>query len=235
MSRKTWTKGNLHITYGCPSISPYYNLDGTDREVKGMDDVMYFYYNIDILNTNKVMISMRTHDFPKVQNLPVYIDEIMNYDMDKSYMLEEYKDGGFHRQVKYAQTVLEDSFGLDFEYFYKIERYDYAVKQSNETVYKKWAEYTLTIGEMEEQKKSIGDNREDFGKVVMIKNITPEELISLKNTALDFCEEAIGTYNKAVSLYEDQQLAAMYGDNVIKSENDRSKAIEINDVDELFD
>lgn len=37
------------------------------------------------------------------------------------------------------------------------------------------------------------------------------------------------------SLEEDKLLAAMYGEEIIKSETDRSKSIGINDVDELFD
>lgn len=203
MSRRTWTKGDLHISYGRPSITPFYNNDDTEREVKSMDDVMYFYYGIEILHHNKITLSMSTHDFPKVQNLPIYIDQIMSYNMDNGYVVEDYEDGGFHRRIRYAHVILEDSFGFDIEYFYKIERYDYVVKQSSENNYKEWTEYILTIGEMEPHRKYGGANRENFGKVIMIKYISPEELISLKNTALSFCEEAIRIHKKYSSHKEE--------------------------------
>lgn len=37
------------------------------------------------------------------------------------------------------------------------------------------------------------------------------------------------------SLEEDKLIAAMYGEDIIRAETDRSNAIEINDVAELFD
>lgn len=187
MSRKTWTKGNLHISYGHPLITPFYDEENEEKELKTMDDVMYFYYNISILNGNKTMLFLGTHDSPKVQDLPQYIDHIMKLGKKKMFLMDDCKQDGFHRTIRYAQIVLEDGFGFDMEYSYKIERYDYAVKQSDEKKYKKWTNYELTIGERE--------RNEDFGKTVTVKYITPEELIALKNTALAFCEAAIHQYN----------------------------------------
>lgn len=41
-----------------------------------------------------------------------------------------------------------------------------------------------------------GDNREDYGNAIVIKNITPDELIHMKKIAEDFCKEAIRLYNE---------------------------------------
>lgn len=192
MARRTWKKGNLYISYGRPSIQAHHDT----VPVGSMKDVMYFYYDLSIMQGNKPLLEMSTYDFPKVQNLHLYIDEIMNMDMEKAYLLEDYERDGFIRKVRYAQNILGDSFGFDIEYFYKIERYDYEVKQRDKTVPKKWTEYVLTIGNMEVSKEYGGDNREDYGKCIMIKNIKPEELVRLKEISNMFCEEAIRDYNK---------------------------------------
>lgn len=196
MSRRTWKKGNLYISFGNPSITPFYDDDVQEKMVKDMSDVMYFYYDISILQDTKTLLSAEAYDFPKVQNLPRYIDHIMNFDMDNAWLLENIEDNGFQRKIKYAQIILEDSFGFDIEYFYKIERYDYSVKQRTEDTPKEWTEYVLTIGQMERSKKYGGSNREDYGKCIMIKYLTPQDLINLKNTAIQFCEEAIRFHNK---------------------------------------
>ena len=77
---------------------------------------------------------------------------------------------------------------MDIEYSYKIERYDYAVKQSDEKKHKKWTSYTLTISEM-------GNKKTNFGSAVVIKDITPKELNELKETAIEFCKQAVIAYN----------------------------------------
>lgn len=191
MSRRTWKKGNLYVSFGCPVITAF--REGV--EVSSMSDVMYFYYDIAILQENKVMMKMSAYDFPKVQNLHLYIDEIMNFNMDQAYLLEDYERDGFIRRVKYHQVILEDSFNFDLEYFYKIERYDYLVKQPHEEEPKLFTEYVMTIGNMEVSKEYGGDNREDYGRCIMIKSITPDELVNLKSISESFCQESILLYN----------------------------------------
>lgn len=195
MSRRTWNKGNLYISFGRPSITPFYDGDN-ERKLKDMNDVMYFYYDIDILQDKKVLFKTSAYDFPKVLDLPFYIDEIMNFNMENAYLLENFKEDDFFRKVKYHQIVLEDSFGFDVEYFYKIERYDYSVKQPHEDVAKEWSEYIMTIGKMKACKTYGGSNREEYGDCVMIKYLTPDDLFRLKQTALDFCDVAIKEHHK---------------------------------------
>ena len=184
----------LKITYSNPMITPFYEYikgieDGRDKHVKDINDAMYFYYSIEILNGDKSMFSAWTHDYPKVPDLPLFIEAIMNTDMKKDgHVINELKEGGFHRKIQYAQIVLEDPFA-DIEYSYKIERYDYAVKQSDEKKHKKWTDYTLTISEM-------GNKKTSFGNAVVIKNITPKELNRLKETAIEFCKQAVIAYNE---------------------------------------
>lgn len=185
--KNQWTKDNLHIQYTQPWVTPFSDGDEEDREVKTIDDAMYFYYNILIRHGEETLLSLSTHDFPKVQHLPNYIDTIMQLGKKKMFLMDNYKDGGFHRTIHYAQIVLDDGI-VDQEYFYKIERYDYAVKQSGEKTYTKWTTYELTIGERE--------YKESFSKTVTIKYIKPDELTALKNTAKAFCEDAILQYNQ---------------------------------------
>lgn len=197
MTRRTWRKGDLLISYGSPVITTF----GDEEEmIESMRDVIYFYYDITILHGKKTIFSACTHDFPKVQNLPAIIDHILTIDMTKAYALERTVDGGFIRNVDYAQIVLEDAFGMDNEYYYKIERYDYSVKQEDEESPKKWSEYTLTIGRALLGRDDGGVFREDFGDAIVIKYLTAEELMALKSTAEAFCEAAIRDYNESVEV-----------------------------------
>jgi len=198
LREKSWSRDKLKISYSNPMITPFYEYSKeekgeVERPVKSIKDAMYFYYHIDIFDGDKKMFSAGTHDNPKVQDLPAYIDYIMQFNMKKhSYVIDEVKDEcGFHRKIQYAQIILEDSF-IDIEYSYKIERYDYAVKQSDEKKHKKWTDYTLTISEM-------GNKKTSFGNAVVIKNISPKELNRLKETAIAFCEQAVIDYNKDFS------------------------------------
>ncbi|ARV43482.1 hypothetical protein BCV50_00030 [Bacillus subtilis] len=195
MTRRTWRKGDLLISYGSPVITTF---GDDDEKIESMRDVIYFYYDITILHGKKTIFSASTHDFPKVQNLPAIIDHILTFDRAKAYALERTVDGGFIRDVDYAQIVLEDAFGMGNEYYYKIERYDYSVKQEDEESPKKWSEYTLTIGRALLGRDDDGVFREDFGEAIVIKYLTAEELMALKNTAEAFCDVAIWDYNEGI-------------------------------------
>ena len=198
MKEVTWKRDKLKINYSNPMITPFYEYSReekgeVERPVNSISDAMYFYYHVEILNGDKLMFSAGTHDNPKVQDLPAYIDYIMQFNMKKhGYVIDEVKDEyGFHRKIQYAQVTLEDSF-IDIEYSYKIERYDYAVKQSDEKKHKKWTDYTLTISEM-------GNKKTSFGNAVVIKKISPKDLNGLKETAIAFCEQAVIDYSKDFS------------------------------------
>lgn len=193
MNKKTWETGNLTLSYENPQLTA---LSDDIEEIQSMEQVMYFYYDIEIKSKDKKLFSSCTHDFPKVQYLPNLIENALHIKEEDKLLMESVKDGGYERVVKYNQFILEDDFGLDMEYFYKLERYEYIIKHSPEGEVKKWIEYVLTIGEMNASDSAIGSERGDHGNVVMIKNITEKELLSLKNVAEDFCEEAIISYNK---------------------------------------
>lgn len=195
MGKNEWVRGDLKIRYSHPWITPLYDYrDGeyeVERPVRGISDAMYFYYHIDILDGDKKIFSAGTHDFPKVLDLPLFIDTIVGLDMKKDgHVINELSEYGFHRKIRYAQIILEDPF-VDVEYSYKIERYDYAVKQSDDHHHKRWTEYVLTISEM-------GVNS-SHGNAVVIKDVTENELLSLKETAIGFCEYAVSEYNKELS------------------------------------
>ncbi|WP_336769612.1 hypothetical protein [Bacillus bombysepticus] len=197
MGRQTWKKENLYITFGKSSITPF----DEDKPVKDMAGVMYLYYDISILQNGKLLFRADAYDFPKVEKLPFLIDHLMSFDMEKAYLLEDTAQHGFERRIKYHQVVLDDLF--EVEYFYKIERYDYYVKQSSEEQGNTWSEYVLTIGNMEVSKKYGGANRESYGKCIVIKQLTSEDLIRLKEIAENFCAAAIVKYNKYEYLPED--------------------------------
>lgn len=196
MSRRTWKKNTLRITYGRPCITAH-----REDLLTSMKGVMYFYYDIDILDGKKTLFSASTHDFPKVQNLPIYIDYMLDMEEKDMFVYEDFEDCGFHRKKLYNFIVLDDSFNMDIEYFYKIERTITYVKQSGETEFKKYEEFTLTIGKNAPNKEGYS-NGEDFGQSVYIKYLTREDMLNLKKTAEDFCKCAIDNYNKELKKYK---------------------------------
>jgi len=191
MSRRTFIKDEVKITYGNGRIQSHTGDDGIERNITTMNESMYFYYDINVLFGNKVVFEADAYDFPKVQYLAEYIDYMINFNMDKAYLMEDFEDKGFHRNTKYAQIKLED---MNVEYFYKIERYDTIVKQRHEDLPKSWSKYMLTIG-VGERDKEGNSSRTNYGKCVYIDNLDKEDLMRLKNTTLAFCEESIRIHN----------------------------------------
>ena len=154
----------LYITYGDAVITPIPYKKGL---IDSMEDVMYFYYDIALVDKNKVVFESSAYDFPKVEKLPSCIDYIINMKEDNMFVYEDYKDGGFHRKRLYNFITLDD--GFDMEYFYKIERWITYVKQSSKEEYKRFEEYILTIGKNERNREGYS-NGEDFGKSYFINN-----------------------------------------------------------------
>ena len=193
MSRKTFVKDEVKISYGNGRITSFSN-DGNEIAIKNMSEAMYFYYDIIVLFGNKEVFRADAYDFPKVQDLHLDIDYMIDFDMNKAYLIENTEENGFHRIIKYNQIRVED---MDVEYFYKIERYDYSVKQSGEDMPKLWTEYIITIGIGERNKEGFS-NRENYGKSIYVSNLSKEDLLRLKKTTLDFCEESIKIHNKCL-------------------------------------
>ena len=196
MKKTIWKKDTLSIIYKNPIITPY-----REDLLASMDDVMYFYYDINILDEDKVLFSSRTHDFPKVQDLPGCIDEILNMEEENMFLYEDYKHDGFHRKMLYNFTVLEDLYDMNMEYFYKIERSITYVKQRHEEDFKRYEEFTLTIGQNIPNKEGYS-NGEDFGKSVYIKYLTREDMLNIKKIAENFCKYAIEDYNEYLKRYK---------------------------------
>lgn len=178
-----WKKENVSITFNNGTITPFNDSTLVDKK-----DIMYFYYNIKIQQNvdNKInTLLFSTYDYPKVVYLNEFIDNIINFDMKKEgYLLEDYKHNDFHRKVFYHQVELYDLFFL--EYFIRIERYDYEVKQPFENEYKMFTQYKMTIGEL---------TNDSIGQAMFFNNLLKEDLLSLKDTANDFIQKTIDYTN----------------------------------------
>lgn len=191
---------NLTIEYSKPSITPF-----REGYIKSVDEIMYYYYSINIFldeededgNGNKVVkrrniFSSDAYDFPKVQNLAPAIDYIVKEDCP--IVLEDYRNDGFHRLIKYNQLELDD---MNVEYFYRIERYDYSVKQSCEEEYKHWTKYKVTISEG--FLNSGWSDKKCYGSSIYLDNLNKEELLQLRDVANDFVQYSIDEYNRETS------------------------------------
>lgn len=179
--KEVWTKGDLKIIYSNPSI---YGFE--DSQIcTSMDDYLYFYYDVTVTNKNKVLFSSRIGTAPLVHYLANEIENIIHFDMDKGIILEDYKDEGFERLVKYMRFSIDGH--IRYDYFYKFEREDSYVKIEN--VLEEKSEYTLTIGNTSEHSES--DKTPEHGLVVEIRGLTQEDLINLKEVSLEFCKKTL--------------------------------------------
>jgi hypothetical protein len=192
LERCVWTIGDSTIEFKNGSMQ-YHNEKSI---AQSLDNVCYFYYdveiNIKVRHRKNKKYSFHTHDFPKVQNLHLYIDMILN----NGYLLEDLKDVQyqedgidkfFHRKIFYHQVEICDfAWG---EYFIRFERYDYEVKQASEEDYKMWTVYKMTIGEIPYHSKS------EVGEAIFFNELTDEDLLKLREIALRFTQKTIEDEN----------------------------------------
>lgn len=188
MSNQTfsWTHGQTTLTFSDPCITFFPGAVERDRESTTKQSIMYYYYTVTLKN-KRTRKTFRTHDFPKVLDLPAAIDELLNLNLEESgAVLEETRRGDFHRVIRYQQLCLEDSFGLLAEYFIKLERYDYAVKQAGETDNRQWSQYHLLIGEPLHPYQDEGT-----ADCLYLYDLEAEDLLQLKAVAEAFIEHSV--------------------------------------------
>ncbi|UUV25950.1 MULTISPECIES: hypothetical protein [Lysinibacillus] len=185
--RSTFIKDDLIITYSKPSIQPF--REG--RLVNKDNEIMYFYYNIDILYKGNLVMHSHTHDFPKINSLANTIDYLLS---DKGFMLENERgvEFGFHAKDYYKRVKHEDHFEMEYGYVFEVERC--IVKQHFETEYQTFDYYYMTISEPKMIMNRWRDKSENVKtsiKICMTKN----DLLKLKKVAESFMEASIEGYN----------------------------------------
>lgn len=186
--QREWDYKNVKVQYSNPRIQALnsYTL------INSMDDVMYFYYDVEVFKNDEEILSGSAADFPKVQNLNLYIDEIVNRKEEDMFEYENVKDNGFLRRTLYSFIKLKDSFEFDEEYSYKIEKEIIYVKQQDEIEAKRYERYYLTI---------MNCKGDACGKAAIMQYLSKEDLLRLKKVALEFCKLAIDEYNKELKEY----------------------------------
>lgn len=119
---------------------------------KSIKDVLYFYYDLTI-KVGRRKLELSAYDFPKVHYLKEFIEDMILHDtQNKGYLLEDYQEHGFVRKIRYHQSEFDDTFSI--EHFFRLEKYCYEVKQSDEDEPSFWTNYKLTIGEIGNRKNA---------------------------------------------------------------------------------
>ena len=242
---REYLNDGLIIRFKDPSIQPF----GNDFEqVKTMKDVMHYYYTIEIdclnevdsegdivLAEKKTLFKADAYDFPKVQNVPAYINYIIEEPCN--LVLEDFKKDEFHRIIKYNQVKLED---MNVEYWYKFERYDYSVKQSGTDKYNNWTEYTVTIGQG--NRVAGYSSRKEYGNAVYIDKMTEKDLLDFKQVVEDFILYSIDEHNSNINKVTTICPNCRERINIVKGyvKNDKYKCYLCekefdNDFDEFYD
>lgn len=201
--RKRYIKDSLIIEYSNPRIQPFY--EGYFEPIT-KDDFLHFYYDLEImayreldetdgglvLANKELVFETSTYDFPKVDEVPDYIDHIINEPCVLT--LKDYRENDYHKIVKYNQVMITDF--ANCEYFYKIERYDTSVKKMDEDEYKNFSTYTISIGKGYNNAGQSSNKRN--GMIIYLDKLTKEELLDFKMFCLDFVNSAIEEYNNIV-------------------------------------
>lgn len=182
MTESVWSKGDLKIIYGNPFIQGFEE----DVVCTSMNDYLYFYYDVTVMNGEKTLFTSRIGTAPLVHQLPTEIDRIIGFDMEKALVMENIHDNTwdvpFHRLTKFAMVSLDG--GMRYDYHYKIERLDSIVHNDGEV--NEWTNYTLSIGNTGEMYDDM--ETPQHGQVIEIRELTDKDLLALKETALTFCE-----------------------------------------------
>lgn len=199
---KEYIYDGLIIRYKNPTIQTYRD---DYKKINSMASVMYFYYDLEIERLNEIdregdlvlvekelLLNTDAYDCPKVQYVPETIYSIISNPCVLE--LENYENNGFYRIVKYNQALIEDF--VDAEYWFKIERYDYSVKQSYNEFYNYNTHYNITIG-LGSKVAGYG-NRKDTGTAVYLNNLTKEEILDFRAVAESFVQESIDLFNKDI-------------------------------------
>ncbi|PLS19452.1 hypothetical protein CVD28_03280 [Bacillus sp. M6-12] len=178
-----WSIGDASMEFSNGSMQYFKELE----PAKDIEDVLYFYYDV-LIKIGRRRLKLSTYDFPKVQNLHLFIQEMINHKTkEEGYLLEDFQDGGFSRKIRYHQLELEDTFWI--EYFVRLEKYCYEVKQWDEETPNEFTTYKMTIGE-------IGNRSNGESCVAwFINDLSEEKLLELAQIAQDFVQYSIEQNN----------------------------------------
>lgn len=179
-----WKTNGMGIRFSDPKLTPFPSSD----EINDISDAIYFYYTIQVFDRETVLFETRTHDYPKVNEFPMCIDDVLTFDMSKALLTDEYQDAdGLKRYTRIAMTSLED--WVEMEYVLRLERHSYFVRPTPTEESLTGMTYTATIS--------------DHTKGLLVpsytfSNLGKEDLVRLKQTAEEFCQ-------KALTLYEEEK------------------------------
>lgn len=190
MTQGIWSKGDLKVIYSNPYIQGFEE----DAVCTSMENYLYFYYDVTVMNGDKTLFSSRIGTAPLVHQLPAEIDRIIGFDMEKALVTEDIQDNTwdvpFHRLTKFAMVSLDG--GVRHDYHYKIEREDNHICDNGKV--NEWVNYTLSIGNTGELYNDL--ETPQHGQVIEIRELTQEDLLALKQTALTFCEDVLKAHAK---------------------------------------
>ncbi|AJD93112.1 hypothetical protein JMA_37940 (plasmid) [Jeotgalibacillus malaysiensis] len=190
MTQTVWSKGDLKIIYSNPFIQGFEE----NAVCTSMNDYLYFYYDVTVMNREKTLFSSRIGTAPLVHQLPAEIDRIIGFDMEKALVTADIHnntwDVPFHRLTKFAMVSLDADIRND--YYYKIEREDNVVNDDGNL--DEWTSYTLSIGNTGEYYDD--EKTPQHGQVVEIRGLTESDLIALKETALTFCKDVLKAHEE---------------------------------------
>lgn len=194
-----WSKDGFSLEYSNPRMIAF---PGREGNMKDMKDVMYFYYTLTVKFNGEVVQVFNSYDEHKVEDVSPAIEQLINADMNKSLLVYEKKNEHNERRELYNRIVLDSYCNL--EYFFIIDRTQYQFRDAHKHKGINSLEeipltirdyYSIQIGEGASNKEGYSD-REDYGKIVYIKNIEEKELLELKKMTEDFVEYAINLNNE---------------------------------------
>ena len=123
MIKEDLVLGNVIISFHSPRVYFHSDTDKTDISKLTMDDVMHFYYELKISNADEVVFEASSNLAPSLEDLKEFINDILNRDMSKAYVLSHSFDEelGFEHKVLFEKTTMNYSFPSP-DYYFSVEK-----------------------------------------------------------------------------------------------------------------
>lgn len=189
MVKFRWEQDDFAIDFYDPYITPHSHVEVADS----FDEVMYFYYRVDVYVGGELVLRAMSHDWPKVQDLHDVIQMMLGRDLSGRYLYEDIDESesmGYTIKSYYDRVLLVDSFHDAAEYMMKIER-DYSLMTGME--HDELETFSFEVGKnmLRYTEEDQFDGITDVVKSYRVCGLSREDIDRLAGLAKSFCEYAL--------------------------------------------
>lgn len=173
----------IKVTYSDPVIVPY-----NQGVLENVDDIMHFYYALEVKKGNKILFKTRTGDHSIADKMPFIIEDILEA---PTALIESAEDEGFSYTQHFARTTIGSPHFVD--YYAQIEKiilervgYDQTVTDEH---------YNLRFGHSPKRQSGL-DDAHNVSTDIVFHELSRDDLLDFKRTIEEFIKIAIEDYHE---------------------------------------